>query len=122
MLYTIRDLKDGVKGVHLRVRIIIKDQLQKIKTKDGVDHIVVDAYVGDRTGVIVLSLWDQWVEKVKEQNIIDIKNGYVNRFKGQLRLNLGQYGEVEVVDDPDFPQINQAVLTKMYPWKRWKPV
>jgi len=109
MLYTVGDLKDGAKGVSIRVRIILKEQLRKITTKDGVEHVVVEALAGDRTGLILLSLWDKWAEEVNEQNIIDITNGYVNRFKGKLRLNVGQYGSIEIIQDPDFPIIKQFV-------------
>jgi len=109
MLYTVGDLKDGAKGVSIRVRIILKEQLRKITTKDGVEHVVVEALAGDRTGLILLSLWDKWAEEVNEQNIIDITNGYVIRFKGKLRLNVGQYGSIEIIQDPDFPIINKFV-------------
>ena len=107
MLYTVKGLEDGAGGVNIRVRIISKEEPRLVRTKDGVEHTVIDTYVGDRTGIIGLSLWDRRADEVQEGNIIDIKNGYVNRFKGRLRLNIGMYGDVEKVEEPGFPTVEE---------------
>lgn len=46
---------------------------------------------------------DEKVEQVNENDLVDIENGYVTRFKGRLRLNIGRFGSVEKVDDSSFP-------------------
>ena len=107
MLYTVRDLFDGTCGVNVRVRVISKEKPRKAKTRDGVDHTVVETIVGDRTGIIRLSLWDDWFDKIEENEIIDIANGYVNRFKGRLWLNIGENGIVEKAEEVDFPTIEE---------------
>jgi len=110
MLYAVRGLEDGAGGVTIRVRVLSKEEPRKVKTKDGTEHVVVDTRTGDRTGVIALSLWDEWVDEVSEGDIIDIKNGYVNRFKGRLRLNIGRYGSLEKVEDPEFPKVEEITM------------
>lgn len=107
MLYTIRGLEDGAGGVEIRVRIISKETPRKVKTMNKEEHIVVDARVGDRTGSVMLSLWDEKADEVNIGDIIDIKNGYVSRFKGRLRLNIGRYGSMEKVEDSDFPSAEE---------------
>lgn len=103
MLYTVRGLDENSRGVTIRVRVVSKDDVRIVKTNDGKEHKVVDLRVGDRTGMITLTLWDEKVEQVNEGDLIDIETGYVNRFKGRLRLNVGKYGKIERVEDPSFP-------------------
>lgn len=103
MLYTIRGLRKDVRGASLRVRVLSKNEVRTVKTKDGEAHQVVDAQVGDSTGQILLSVWDEKIELIREGDLIDITNGYVTRFKGRYRLNLGRYGSLERVEDDEFP-------------------
>ena len=112
MLYTIRGLRAGARGVNIRVRVLIKESPRIVKTKDGVEHIVVDTIVGDRTGTIGLSLWDDWGNMVEAGDIIDLTNGYVNRFKGRLRLNTSQYSSVEKVEEFGFPTVEEIVARR----------
>jgi replication factor A1 len=51
--------------------------------------------VGDETGSIYLTLWDDNIENVKDESTLDVKNGYVSLFKGSMRLNIGRYGKLE---------------------------
>jgi replication factor A1 len=104
MLYTIRGLHDTARGVDIRVRVINVSNIRTVTTKNGVQHSVVDVMVGDRTGIISLSLWDEQTTLISEGDLIDITNGYVNKFKGWLKLNIGKYGRLEKVQDDSFPQ------------------
>ena len=112
MLYTVRGLVDGSGGVTIRVRVVSKETPRTVKTKDNAEHVVVDASVGDRTGTIRLSLWDKWADEVDVGDTIDVKNGYVNRFRGHLTLNLGRYGSVEKVEEPGFPTVEEIIARR----------
>lgn len=103
MLYTIRGLHETARGVDIRVRVISVGKIRSVTTKNGVPHKVADVLVGDRTGTISLTLWDTHVTLISEGDLIDITNGYVNKFKGWLRLNIGKYGNIEKVEDDTFP-------------------
>lgn len=120
LLYTIRGLRENVGGVMIRVRVISKEEPREVKTKDGSIHTVVDSRVGDRTGIIIMSLWDDNANVIEEGDIIDIKNGYVSRFKGRLRLSIGRYGEFEKVDDPDFPNNSEILSSHSIRRRKWK--
>lgn len=109
MLYTIRGLEAGAGGVNIRIRVLSKEPPRKVKTKDGVEHMVVDVKVGDRTGIIALSLWDDKAKEVNEGDLVDLKNGYINRFKGRLWLNISQFGSLEKVDEERFPTVEEIV-------------
>lgn len=115
MLYTISDLGKNVKGVTIRVRVTSKSQTRLVKTQDGKEHRVVDVGVGDRTGRISLSLWDEMVDTVDTGDLIDIDNAYITSFKGKLFLNVGKFGNLEKVEDDEFPEVEELI---MKPWKR----
>jgi replication factor A1 len=117
MIYTINGLTEGARGVTIRVRILIKNQPKVVKTKDEKEHRVVDIEVGDRTGRILLSLWDERVDVVNEDDVIDIENGYVNKFKGKLRLNVGKFGNLDKVEAPRFPKANDLLTIH---WRKYR--
>lgn len=107
VIYTVQDLEENLGGVSIRLRILPKSEPRSVKTKDGQEHSVVDAMAGDRTGIVRLSLWDERIREVEEGDVIDVENGYVNRFKGRLNLNIGKFGTLEKVDDPGFPSVEE---------------
>jgi len=108
-LYTVRGLEDGSRGVTIRLRVLRKEDARVVKTRDGEDHRVVDVMVGDGTGITTLVLWDERIGQVSEDDVIDIRDGYVNRFKGRLRLNVGKYGELARVEDTKFLKAEQVL-------------
>jgi len=117
MLYTVRGLDESAKGVTVRVRVVSKGSVRTVKTKsDGQEHQVVDLRVGDWTGMTTLTLWDEQVDRVNEDDLVDIENGYVTRFKGRLGLNVGKFGRVENVEDSTFPSGEE--LRRRHP--RWR--
>jgi len=82
--------------LNLTVKVVSKSEIREtISRSDGSSHRVADALVGDETGSIYMTLWDDNIDKVKEGDIIDIKNGYVSLFKGSMRLNIGRFGSFE---------------------------
>ena len=82
--------------LNLTVKVVSKGEAREtVSRSDGSSHKVVDALVGDETGAIYMTLWDDNIEKVKDGDIIDVKNGYVSLFKGSMRLNIGRFGSFE---------------------------
>jgi len=119
VIYTVQDLEDKLGGVSIRLRVLSKAEPRSVKTKNGQEHSVIDALCGDRTGIIRLSLWDERVHEVEEGDVIDVENGYVNRFKGRLWLNVGRFGSLEKVDDPDFPSAEEfSKIGRKFPRRR----
>lgn len=109
MIYTVRALEDNAKGVSIRLRVLTKDDPRSVKTRDGQSHQVVDALVGDGTGLITLTLWDEKADMVIEGDVIDVDEGYVNRFKGRFRLNVGKFGRLSKVESEEFPTAEQIM-------------
>jgi len=92
----VESLDPRSRQLNLTVKVVSKSEPREtISRSDGSTHRVVDALVGDETGCVYMTLWDDNIDKVKEGDIIDIKNGYVSLFKGSMRLNIGRFGSFE---------------------------
>ena len=88
--------------------------------RDGSAHKVCDALVGDETGVVYLTLWDDNITKVNDNDTIRVENGYVTLFKGNMRLNIGKYGKLEPAKEPLTAEVNSEnnVSSKAYEQER----
>ncbi len=92
----VSDLKDGAGKVDVEVKVIEKDEAREINTKFGRTK-VSNTVVEDDSGTIVLVLWGDDADKVKEGDTIKIENGYVKEWNGTLQLNVGKYGKMTVL-------------------------
>jgi replication factor A1 len=89
------------KQVNTTVKIVQKGEAREtVSRQDGTTHRVLDALVGDETGAIYMTLWDDNIDKVNEGDTMSVKNGYVRPFKGSMRLNIGRYGTLEPSGTP----------------------
>ncbi len=66
---------------------------------------VTEATVGDETGTVLLTLWNENIDLGKPGDVLEIKNGYVSFFKGKMRLNVGRYGSI-AKGETDVPEVN----------------
>jgi replication factor A1 len=95
----VESLDPESRQVNVTVKVVSKGQAREIASRrDGSTHRVVDALVGDETGSLYLTLWDDNIDKVNEGDTINVKNGYVSLFRGSMRLNIGRYGSMEASD------------------------
>lgn len=92
----VEKLSPDSRGVNTTVKVVTKGlPRETVSRTDGSTHRVADVLVGDETACIYLTMWDDNIDKVKEGDIIDIKNGYVSLFRGSMRLNIGRQGTLE---------------------------
>ncbi|HII86304.1 TPA: single-stranded DNA-binding protein [Candidatus Bathyarchaeota archaeon] len=105
----------------MTAKVVSKSEIRDIPMgRDGSAHRVCDALVGDETGSIYLTLWDDNIEKVNENDSIRVENGYVTLFKGNMRLNIGKYGKLEPAKEPLAVDVNTEnnVSSKTYEQER----
>ena len=89
----VETLTPNSRQINTTVKVASKSPVREtVSRRDGSTHKVTDVLVGDETGSVYMTLWDDNIENVKEDDVIDIKNGYIGLFKGSMRLNLGRYG------------------------------
>ncbi len=101
------ELTPQSRAVNVLAKVVSKSEIRSIAAgRDGEAHRVCDALVGDETGCVYLTLWDDNIEKVKEGDTINVKNGYVNLFRGNIRLNIGRYGTLELSEQALGGEVN----------------
>ncbi len=91
------ELTPDSRAVNVLAKVVSKSEIREIAAgRDGAAHRVSDALVGDETGCVYLTLWDDNITKINEGDTVSVKNGYVNLFRGNIRLNIGRYGTLEL--------------------------
>jgi replication factor A1 len=115
------DLTPQSKAVNVTAKVVSKTEIREIPMgRDGSPHKVCDALIGDETGVVYLTLWDDNIDKVNEGDSVRVENGYVTLFKGNIRLNIGKYGKLEPAKEPLAVEVNTEnnVSSKTYEQER----
>lgn len=101
------DLNSYSRKVYTVVKVMSKTEVREVTSrKDMSTHRVAEALVADDTASVYLTLWDDVLDEVEEGQILNIKDAYVNLFRGSMRLNLGRYGTYEVLEEAPFEDVN----------------
>jgi len=103
----VEELNTRSRAVYIIVKVVSKSDVREVVTRrDGSTHRVCDATVGDETGSIILTLWDETIDNINEEDTIRIKNGYISLFRGSMHLNIGRYGSFEKMEEEVISEVN----------------
>lgn len=101
------ELNSYSRKVYATVKVISKTEEREVTSRSDMStHRVAEALVGDETGTIYMTLWDNVLDEIQDDMVLEVKDAYVNLFKGSMRLNLGRYGSYEVIDEAPFDDVN----------------
>jgi replication factor A1 len=115
----IKNLVSGLRSVDIVARVMKAYEPREFE-KDGKKGKVVNVLLGDETGVVRLSLWNEEAElvesgKLKEGDTIKISHAYVksdNRDAPELRVGRGLIEKTDqVIDIPPIENIEQSFNT-----------
>jgi replication factor A1 len=88
------------------VKVVSKNPVREVVSRrDGTSHRVTEALVGDETGTVLLTLWDDTIDSVSDGDVVVVNNGYVRLFRGSMRLNIGRFGSLEASEE-DVEEVN----------------
>ncbi|MBC7091006.1 MAG: DNA-binding protein [Nitrososphaeria archaeon] len=93
----ISQLRDNMRRVQVVGKIVEKPEVREVTLRTGQKARVADLTLEDETGSIKLTLWDEQIDMVEVGDMVRIENGYVNSYKGEIRLNVGRFGKLEVI-------------------------
>ena len=103
----VESLRPYQKKVNLTIKVLSKNEPREVTSKlDDSKHSVTEALVGDDTGTVLLTLWDDDIARVEAGKTYDVVNGFTSLFKNSLRLNIGRYGELKE-GSAEITQVNE---------------
>ena len=105
-LVKVETLTPNSRGVNTIVKIVSKGEIRSVTGRDYSVRRVTDALVGDETGCLYMTLWDEKIDALNEGDTLQITNGYINLFRGNMRINVGKYGSYEVLEDSPIEEVN----------------
>ncbi len=117
----VAELSPSSRAVNVKAKVVSKSEVRNIAAgRDGAPHSVCDALIGDETGSVYLTLWDDNIGKINEGDTINVGNGYVTLFRGNMRLNIGRYGTLEVAKEALEGEVNTEnnLSNKVYEQQR----
>ncbi len=98
---TIAELKPGMKSVNITFKVMSTSEERSVESRrDGETYRVLDAVVGDSTATVMMPIWNETIETIKEGETYALTNGYTGLFKGNLRLQLGKFGSIATAEEP----------------------
>jgi replication factor A1 len=104
----IRDLKYGMKQINIKARVVDVPKAALVFTRFGEYAHVSNAVIADETGTIKICLWNEKINEVSVDSVVQIENASVTRFRGENQLRLGKNGRLSVLENAVFPSIIDA--------------
>ena len=103
----IDDLRPNSRSINIKIKCNSKNEEREVTSrKTGENLRVTEALVGDETGSIYLTLWNDDIDKMEVDHIYKLINVYTTVFRGSLRLNIGKYGSFEEIDGEEIKEVN----------------
>ncbi|MEW5896781.1 MAG: DNA-binding protein [Nanoarchaeota archaeon] len=94
----IKDIRANQGNVDIVAKIVAKEEPRTFE-KFGKSGKVCNAKVEDGSGEIMLTLWNEEIDKVKMGDKIHLINGWCSEFRGEKRISTGKFGKIEVIDN-----------------------
>ena len=99
----IRDLRFGMKRIDIKARVLNIPEAKVVHTRYGEYARVTNALIADETGTIKLCLWNERVNTVLVDSVVQITNANVTKFRGENQLSLGRNAGLSMVESAGFP-------------------
>jgi replication factor A1 len=93
----------GQSDVNLRGIVLDTDEIRTFSRDDGSEGRVSNLTLGDETGRVRVTLWDEQANRAEELEpgtSVEVVDGYVRERDGSLELHVGSRGAVEEIDEP----------------------
>jgi len=117
VLTKIKDLTPESKQVNVLAKVVGLSEQREITSRFGEARKLVEATVGDETGTVFLTLWNDQIGQVAKDETILIDNGYVSLVRGHIRLNVGKYGSFAKAETP-IETVNAALDVSAVEYER----
>ena len=90
--------------VNMPVKVISLDDPRSMDN----GTMVCEGLVGDETGTVIMSFWNDEIEEAQNDVVLDLKDARANLVRGHMRLSLGKKGSMKK-SDTTLDTIKQSV-------------
>jgi replication factor A1 len=95
----IKDIDARVRSVNLKAKVVGKSIPRYVFSRFGNALTLSTATISDGTGCMRMSLWNAEIDRVSIGDTVQIENGWVRTFRGELQVSLGRNGRLQVVEN-----------------------
>jgi replication factor A1 len=93
----IKDIDAKVRCVNLKAKVVGKSIPRYVFSRFGNALTLSTATISDGTGSMRMSLWNAEIDRVSIGDTVQINDGRVRTFRGELQVSLGRKGRLQVV-------------------------
>lgn len=100
--YQVEDLALGRSDVSLVGTVLSTDSVRTFSRDDGSEGKVANLTLGDETGRVRVTLWDEKADLAEEFEVdetVEVIDGYVRERDDDLELHVGNRGDIERIDE-----------------------
>jgi replication factor A1 len=95
----IKDIDAKVKCINLKAKVVGKSTPRYVFSRFGDALTLSTATISDGTGSVRMSLWNAEIDRVSIGDTIQINDGRVKTFRGELQVSLGRKGRLQVIEN-----------------------
>lgn len=116
----IADIKNGMGSINVIGRLLDISDIRTFNKKDGSKGRVGNITIGDDTGKIRITLWDEKTDKMAELRLgdaVEVINGYAreNNFNQQVEIQIGNHSLLKKTETSVKYQENFTAIADIVP-------
>ncbi|MFC1505803.1 hypothetical protein ACFLQ6_01900 [Thermoproteota archaeon] len=94
----IKDVNSEVKWVNLKAKVVEKPIARTVYSRFGNNPLGLStSTISDDTGSLKMPLWNNQINMVSIGDTIQIENGRIKTFRGELQVSVGKAGKLKVI-------------------------
>jgi ssDNA-binding replication factor A large subunit len=89
----ITELHPGMEHLDFKVKVSKKNEMRKVKTFTGVEHMILEGEISDGEGSISFAVWNEKIELFRDiiaGDMVELTDCFVTSYKGILQVNVGR--------------------------------
>ena len=95
----VKDLKADQKFDVLEITIQEKGETRNVSTFRGQSRVCDSKGVDEDGDSVALSLWNEEIDQVNQNDRVRITNGWVRQWRGNLQVSAGRFDKLEIIKE-----------------------
>lgn len=92
----ISELAPNIREINLVAKVLELTEAREVTSRNtGEQHTVMDILIGDESGTVYFSAWNEQIEQMKIDETYQFLDTKTILFRNQIRVSLGRNGRVE---------------------------